>query len=327
MRSPLRPASNLPPAFAPPVSANPLDRSGVTTPRLPEGGVVELPSAESDAPNFGTEYLHSDGTSTVIMEPQPPSWRESLVYLWDIPGERAGYNLRIEIAADSDEEARYMAIAYRVPVSDTDDRGLSLVEANWVRTVSPLVIRELTAISLDHERALEANAELSGQNIAYRNTRDLFRRHGIDVQDPQSWIDRQMAEVGAFVKSADDERDLRHRRLQVALRETIEKLTRVEDETGFAPAKVVPPAEPDYSKLTVVLPEGVDPREYKRLEGALFTHRDLDTPLTPAEVEALEILNTALWLLWRKGSERDQGLMMLAHTVLNQRLTPLPDTR
>lgn len=233
------------------------------------------------------------------------------VYTWGIPG-TDGYTLVVALlGATSTDQARTMALTYLVPLGrKKDDQGwdvpwtrpLNPVEANWVLTVEPKIVRATQSITLDHAGALEANEKLRRENEALETTKQVFADCGVDPNNPQEFIDRVYADASSITSARDSERDARHRRLVAALQDVQTVLTTAIDETGFAPIKPIPTAEPDYSHLTVVLDNLEDAKLYPRLDGANFVDRDLDTPYTADEAAGLEMIlkdNGVLDEYWR----------------------------
>jgi hypothetical protein len=210
--------------------------------------------------------------------------------VWLIPGDR-GYELRLEIQdAANDAEARIAALEYTVPLDNNESRPLHSQERLWITTVEPMVCKDSDLITLGHEQALAENAKLEAQNTAFKSSRRLFAEHGIDIFNPQGFIDRVHAEAKRVVDDARVEADSETKIMVAALLDAQESIARAVESTRFAPPKPAAVYEPDYSPLTVVAGDGVNPSQYPRLAGANWLAQALDAPLTDAERLGRELL-------------------------------------
>ena len=192
------------------------------------------------------------------------------VYVWDIPADSMpGYSLRIEVeGADTVDEARAVALGYRVSIGPTPDdvRPLGRGEANWIQTVEPAVARDREDISCDLDEQIRRNDELEAKFNAYRECEETFDALGIDVHNPDQWVGDRIADTAQMIATADADRDKRHKSLVAALLGLQGSLQSVIEETGFAPVR-----EPDTS----VAREAHD-RAVGALETALAAYRNAD---------------------------------------------------
>lgn len=226
---------------------------------------------------------------------ETPAWHgdvRSMVYRWEIPGPH-GYALVIDVAdAESPDLARVAALSYEVPTdTDSETRPLSAVEVNWIRTTDARAVRETSALTLDHDTALQDNARLTAENGAFRRCRRLFAERGIDVFNPQAWLAKVDAERDMLIAEAEAHRDARHQTLAAELLALQGALVRAIAATGFAPPPAQAPSEPDYSKLTVFARGPAAVRdEFPRLAAANWALADPREPLTEPESQGLDLL-------------------------------------
>lgn len=186
-------------------------------------------------------------------------------YRWEI-GDDKGYALRVEITeADSIEHARTLALSTNVVLSGseaTDDlkfRPLGVQERQWIKTTDPDVIVDTRAITMSYAEALATVSQLAAQGEAFRKTRVIFRDNGIDVFNPQAWVDAIRASAASEVAAAKDEFDHGRKRLAAVLRDLVKQIDTAAEATGMREKAAAPPPPPDYSDITVLLQEGVDP--------------------------------------------------------------------
>ena len=241
----------------------------------------------------------------------PPAPLPETIFAWDVPCERFGYTLRIEAPAPNVHAAREMAMAYRVPddsqsvagaphqvdpLRSTEEiakgRPLTQLEANWVGTTPPVVVRRTADVTLSHEAALLHNTRLNAENVGYLSTKDLFAEHEIDVFHPQVFIDRVMAEASAVVKAATDKREAEERALWLVLTRLEREFAAAIGSSRYAPPKAAALVEPDYADLTIVVHGDIEEsrNKFRRLASANWTVVEPGEPLTEDEQTAMEML-------------------------------------
>ena len=215
------------------------------------------------------DLVESNELNVEIVDSDPPA-EAAKVYVWDIPADSMpGYSLRIEVeGADTVDEARAVALGYRVSIGPTPDdvRPLGRGEANWIQTVEPAVARDREDISCDLDEQIRRNDELEAKFNAYRECEETFDALGIDVHNPDQWVGDRIADTAQMIATADADRDKRHKSLVAALLGLQGSLQSVIEETGFAPVR-----EPDTS----VAREAHD-RAVGALETALAAYRNAD---------------------------------------------------
>jgi hypothetical protein len=241
---------------------------------------------------------------------------EHPLYLWDIPGD-TGYYLRIEVAdAKGEDEARIAALEYQVPLSDTVKRSLNALESTWVISTAPQVVRDTTDVTLDLDTAIRENERLRKENKAFAETAAVFGELGIDPYNPRAFItsvQSQSAQRGARLAA---DLDTQRKELAENLERVMDDLRTLAKQTGFAQPEPQPASEPDYSALTIVVPDESAVQQYPRLRGANFIAFEPGEPLTSDEREGLEMLTKPDGIIeeyWRsKGSERDVSALKAA---------------
>ena len=213
------------------------------------------------------------------------------VYVWDIPSDRSGYNLRIEITeADNADEARIVALEKTLDAGGGEiSRPLNAIEVNWINTVEPRVVLDTKEVTLDHKTALDVNQRLEGEIEAWKQCRRDFSRLGINVFNPETWVEGQKAELASKLADAEDDAENKRRALCEAVEAAIGQLTRIARQTDHARPDAVIVAEPDYSVLGIVCPPGVSKRDYPKLAGATWVHTSIDT-LTPEQAEGIRLI-------------------------------------
>jgi hypothetical protein len=234
------------------------------------------------------------------------------VFVWEIPDSRDnGYFLRIVAREGDDAEAArtWVLQNYYVQQPDGTNRSMSTSERNWITGQPPEAIVDTSTVTLGHAEALDECRRLDALNVAFRAAKETLDAHGIDIHDPQAWIDRQVSATTAKIASADRDRDLRHQRMSNALTDALDIITQAQEETGFAPPKPVLPPEPDYSMLTVILPPFVSEDSYAdKIKGANFIKR-APQDISEAALAGMKILTKHEGLIemtWRMGRVSDQ---------------------
>ena len=253
------------------------------------GDVVE---ADVDANLDAMEY----GAMIPDDTPVKPTDRS---YVWEIPSGDHGYALRIVVTGAEDiEDARREATTRQIYAGEerVDNeprpkyRQLTRIEQQWVSTVDPLIERASCDVTMDLDVAISENQRLHAENEAYLTTKETFDAYGIDIFNPQAWIDATIANAQAIIDRADAERDARCKQLAEYLRDLRDALALAEERTGFAIVPPPPAPKPDVSRLTVVASPDTDKTLYDFLDGANWAFSRPSDPLTDQEQEGLRII-------------------------------------
>lgn len=291
----------LPPAFRAPASEyKPPTNTGVM-----QVGAGTLGSADDTEEEFD-------------VDPDAPLPIQSVpaVYQWTIPGPANDYTLTVRVNTYNIEEARGLALSTEITSGDTV-RELTLSERAWITAYDPLIVADTLLVTMDHERCLHDNRRLRAENGALQATKKLFQAWEIDPDNPAAWVESIKATAAAAVEMGKREQDGRRATLAVTLKKCMALLSDATDATGHADPKPVPPPEPDYSKVTVVVADvKMAPFEFPRLAQANFAAVSPSEPLTETEEWALaRILNDNNGLVpeWmRRGASETEYAAMQA---------------
>lgn len=238
-----------------------------------------LPVLKDEIVRYELDHLNAVAEQRQADE---PPYDGPAVYSWLIPGER-GYALEIKVPSRVDlDTARAMALELRIGAEGEDEgRGLSELERVYVASVEPAIVRDTVDVTLDHQRALEANERLARENDAFATAKEVFTGLGIDPEKPIDFVDRVHEQADGRILAADAELAGRREQLSSELLRAVAHLREVAVMTGFAKIEPPAPAEPDYSALVIVVDDVLDVKGlYPRLADAVWVEQMPGAPMT-----------------------------------------------
>jgi len=246
--------------------------------------VIEVPAQTTEWVSVGVQSA-DNSVFGLPAQPEPcAEVAENPVYLWEIPLDSdPTYTRRIEIeGAESVEVARATALKL----------DLTPGQSAWVTSYEPQAVRDTSAITMEHLQALRLNEKLAKENEALQAVKRVCAEYGIDIANPQQWIDQQMQGAEAFVKDAQDKAEAARRRLGEKIGILIRDMESAWNETGFAPPKPAPVLPPDARGLTIYTTD-IDEAERRHgayLPGANWIKSEPNEELSEQERAGVELL-------------------------------------
>ena len=246
--------------------------------------------AEAEAAAADMEAKQAEVLATDVANDGPiTEWHgttKNEVYEWRIPSDVSGYELHLLVKdCATPDLARTHALQRHIPDQrhPAGERALTPLESRWIEATPPQVVRDTRSVLLDHNGAMRENERNYALLTAYRATRKLLADEGIDINNPQAWVDAKIEVANAIVRDHQTEADHKHQLLANALMDAQNAIRTVLRATGFAPPEPVALVEPAYDRLSVYAVDGVNPVDYPRLARANWITVPPTEPLTADE--------------------------------------------